>query len=270
MKAAVDTTPPARAMQHHYQCLRQPFTRTGLLKRPKSQRSSTRRTLTQIKSSIADQCSDGVQLPSRRPTTAPHKDPKAIGNNTETALREMQDEMRNPAAESGSLQPGATDTTRPPDVADHLYRQYPRQLESAGSSISAGVHLPISAAREVLEGHAMHLGEERESEQHGWRMNGCEDATMRAAVRWPPEIPTEPSSNEEAESRPQSRGIGVVSRPSSSPHLTSGPTKTALRAHRQWLATANWANAAKNAADAAEAAKNAAQETSACNSISPY
>jgi len=286
MKPAVDSGPPKRAMQFHDAMQRQPFTRTGILKRPKSQQSRTQAVLAELKSAMMEDMPPLVQLPGRRrPTTAPAPKKSAV------KTKDVDDRHVSPQ--------------------DSLERskQYPRELESAGSMVSSGVHLPISAAREVLDGHAFDLGFDREHEDginaNTWQQNiecdSNEDTTMRAAVRWPPEIPSDSVAKEDLPSKgyppdkvahPKASserrietGWGENDKTPSCPRRGSssdrergqddnvaeaeptipcrnGPSKAAMAAHRQWLATASWASAAKNAADAAEAARAAAEAPS--------
>lgn len=200
MTAAVDNSPPARAMQHHEQCLRQPYTRTGVRKRPKSQQSS-RRTLQRQQTwnlqhpSLFDagNLSHEQCLPGRRPTTA----------ETDPMMSRDDNSVKNVRRERAHM------------PLERLHETH--QMRSAGSD---GVHLPISAAREALEGHARELGGARHSLLE--EATTYQDSTMRTAARWPPDTP-EKGDNVD---------VGAAASSARS------PTQAALTAHRQWLATA--------------------------------
>lgn len=145
MTSAIDTSPPARAMQYHEQCKRQPYTRTGVLKRPVSQQSSrpkiNRAALQQ--SNPAANLSPKQCLPSRRPGTA-----DATGEASGKRITRKR---------VASGRRSTPDTVHVP--IETLGQMRNRGLmRSAGSD---GVHLPISAARDVMEGHARQVGGER-------------------------------------------------------------------------------------------------------------
>jgi len=202
MTAAVDNSPPARAMQHHEQCLRQPYTRTGVLKkRPKSQQSSRFRRrglhnqgpLLPASGLSPEQC-----LPGRRPLTA----------DADPLSHEGLDDMD-----------VVVQAERAHVPLEHLHRMRRQRMGQTSAASSEDIHLPISAAREALEGHARELGGARHSMLEG---GGCQDATMRAAARWPPDVP---EGDENLE-------VGAAASP------TRSPTKAALAAQRDWLATA--------------------------------
>lgn len=251
MKCAIDMTPPARAVQHQEQCNRQPYTRTGVLKRPLSQQGNTlqRRLEAHLRKGwhpILDMdLSDEAALPARRPSSSA----EASGRPT-TA----------PTMDIGGLDMYA-DKKRMSN-ADTTGMPSRRPLESAGSAVSSGEHLPIAAARQVLEGHALDRRSERKLPKAPWRTR-CEDPSIRAAAKWPPEVP----GDSEAELPPPRR-------PSSS--------KASLEAHQQWLATApgnandddddaDHRKAAEAASNASVAARAAAEQPSLVDSpmISP-
>ena len=297
MTSSVDTSAPEAAMHYHHHMLAQPYTRTGVLKRPKTQQSKRRSAmlaLSELKASLVQDVPDSVQLPERRPTTAPV---------SEMASREQ---MWSRGSSNRPMSRGMLD-----DMNSSRYN-----MSSAGSMGSAGVHLPISAARDALEGHVM-VGDEdyyeddfdngSSNDQYG---KGSQvDTTMRE-MQWPPACPT--VEEEEADYYNASEGPGTqgaaasgkenraqspisaatVNSPVQFAGLRSGPSKAALVAHRAWLATANWRSdsrassrqsasqddswelnldaeagikAAENAATAAAAAKAAAEGESSVN-----
>lgn len=294
MTASVDTSAPEAAMHYHYHCLRQPYTRTGVLKRPKTQQSkrkSAMLALSELKASLVQDVPDSVQLPERRPTTAPV---------SEIASREQ---MWSRGSSNRPMSRGMLDDMN----------SFRNNMSSAGSMGSAGVHLPISAARDALEGHVM-IGDEDYYEDdfdngtsnHHYGKASQVDTTMRE-MQWPPACPTVEEEGDDntpegtaagsagKENRAQSPiSTATVNSPVQFAGLRSGPSKAALVAHRAWLATANWRSdsrassrqstrqddsweknlnldaeagikAAESAATAAAAAKAAAEQESSVN-----